>query len=58
LQVVSATEGLVNVSATGDFCARPSYRPLTKFENRGVRLGHGIWDLIVTKVQGTRLQHE
>jgi len=25
---------------------RPDYRPLTKFETRGLRLGHGVWDLI------------
>jgi len=28
------------------FAPRPDYRPLTKFENRGIRLGHGVWDLI------------
>ena len=29
-----------------DFAPRPAYRPLTKFEQRGLRLGHGVWDLI------------
>ena len=28
------------------FAPRPAYRPLTKFENRGLRLGHGVWDLV------------
>lgn len=28
------------------FAPRPDYRPLTKFENRGLRLGHGVWDLV------------
>ena len=28
---------------------QPSYRPLTKFENRGLRLGHGVWDLVFEK---------
>jgi tRNA (guanine-N7-)-methyltransferase len=28
---------------------RPSYRPITKFENRGIRLGHGVWDLVYRK---------
>lgn len=28
------------------YAPRPDYRPLTKFENRGLRLGHGVWDLI------------
>lgn len=29
------------------FAPRPAYRPLTKFEHRGLRLGHGVWDLVV-----------
>ena len=29
---------------------RPDYRPLTKFENRGLRLGHGVWDLVFRRV--------
>ena len=32
-------------AATG-FAPKPAYRPLTKFENRGLRLGHGVWDLV------------
>ncbi len=31
------------------YTERPSYRPITKFENRGIRLGHGVWDLIYRK---------
>ncbi len=31
------------------FAPRPDFRPLTKFENRGLRLGHGVWDLIFKK---------
>ena len=31
------------------FAPRPEYRPLTKFENRGLRLGHGVWDLVFIK---------
>jgi tRNA (guanine-N7-)-methyltransferase len=37
---------------TGDhpgYAERPSYRPITKFENRGIRLGHGVWDLVYRK---------
>jgi tRNA (guanine-N7-)-methyltransferase len=37
---------------TGDhpgYAKRPSYRPITKFENRGIRLGHGVWDLFYRK---------
>ncbi len=29
-----------------DYAPRPAYRPLTKFEQRGIRLGHGVWDLV------------
>ena len=47
LAVLAAEPTLVN-SADG-FAPRPEYRPLTKFENRGIRLGHGVWDVIFTK---------
>ncbi|MEQ1635688.1 MAG: tRNA (guanosine(46)-N7)-methyltransferase TrmB [Methylococcales bacterium] len=49
LAVLSAEPALTNTSLTSDYCARPDYRPLTKFENRGLRLGHGVWDLIFRK---------
>lgn len=44
LEVLSAEPTLVNFSE--GFAPRPDYRPLTKFENRGLRLGHGVWDVI------------
>lgn len=47
LEVLSGTPGLQN-TATG-FAERPAYRPLTKFENRGLRLGHGVWDVVFRK---------
>ena len=31
------------------YVERPAYRPITKFENRGLKLGHGVWDLIYKK---------
>ncbi len=40
-----------NVSTTGDFIPRPATRPLTKFELRGHRLGHQVWDLLFTKLE-------
>lgn len=49
LALLSADSGLQNASATGDYSPRPDYRPLTKFENRGLKLGHGVWDLIFHK---------
>ena len=44
LSVLSAEPLLENTAA--DYAPRPSYRPLTKFEQRGLRLGHGVWDLV------------
>ncbi|MDB5815339.1 MAG: tRNA ((46)-N7)-methyltransferase TrmB [Rhodocyclales bacterium] len=44
LEVLSAEPLLENISP--DYAPRPEYRPLTKFEARGLRLGHGVWDLI------------
>jgi tRNA (guanine-N7-)-methyltransferase len=47
LSVLSA-EPLLQNSAT-NYAPRPAYRPLTKFEQRGLKLGHGVWDLIFTR---------
>ena len=44
LQVLTAEPALVNTAE--DYAARPDYRPLTRFENRGLRLGHGVRDLV------------
>ncbi len=46
LEVLSAAEGFTNTSASGDYVPKPDYRPETKFERRGQRLGHGVWDLV------------
>lgn len=32
------------------YAPKPYYRPLTKFENRGIRLGHGVWDLVFERI--------
>jgi tRNA (guanine-N7-)-methyltransferase len=48
LDVLGADPHLVNT--TEGFAPRPAYRPLTKFEQRGVRLGHGVWDLIFKRL--------
>jgi tRNA (guanine-N7-)-methyltransferase len=47
LEVLSAEPGLRNAAA--GYAPRPDYRPLTKFENRGLRLGHGVWDLVFSR---------
>jgi len=44
LEIIAA-EPLLHNTADG-FAPRPDYRPLTKFENRGLKLGHGVWDLV------------
>lgn len=44
LEVLSAEGHLINTVA--NYAARPAFRPLTKFEQRGLRLGHGVWDLV------------
>jgi tRNA (guanine-N7-)-methyltransferase len=38
-----------NLAGSGNFSPRPDYRPITKFEQRGERLGHGVWDLLFRK---------
>ena len=47
LQVLGDEASLVNTSAA--YAARPAWRPLTKFEQRGLNLGHGVWDLVFVK---------
>lgn len=49
MEVMSAAEGYENSAGNGQFSPRPDYRPITKFEKRGERLGHGVWDLIFIK---------
>ncbi len=44
LTVLTAETGLANTTAT--YAERPAYRPQTKFEARGLKLGHGVWDLV------------
>lgn len=48
LAVLSAEPLLVNTA--NDYAQRPDYRPMTKFEQRGLRLGHGVWDLLFTRI--------
>jgi tRNA (guanine-N7-)-methyltransferase len=47
---VSSNERFQNCSHSADFIERPNYRPLTKFEQRGHRLGHGVWDLLFKRL--------
>ena len=50
MQVMNESEGFENTAGKDQYLSRPKYRPLTKFEQRGQRLGHGVWDLIFKKV--------
>jgi tRNA (guanine-N7-)-methyltransferase len=34
----------------GGYAVKPDYRPLTKFENRGLKLGHGVWDVVFKRI--------
>lgn len=48
LEVLQAEPLLQNTADT--YAEKPAYRPLTKFENRGLKLGHGVWDLVFKRV--------
>ena len=50
LEVLDASDQLENLAGEGNYSPRPDYRPLTKFERRGERLGHGVWDLLYKRV--------
>lgn len=47
LDILKVEPLLENIAS--DYAPKPEYRPLTKFENRGIKLGHGVWDLIFTR---------
>lgn len=49
LAVMTVQTGWVNLAGNGQYIARPATRPLTKFEQRGQRLGYGVWDLLFAK---------
>ncbi len=48
LEVLAAQPLLKNTAYA--YAPKPAYRPLTKFENRGLKLGHGVWDVVFTRV--------
>lgn len=49
-EVLAENTELESENADSPFCERPHFRPITKFESRGARLGHGVWDLLYHKV--------
>jgi tRNA (guanine-N7-)-methyltransferase len=49
-QMLEVLGGEASLRNTADgYAPRPDYRPVTKFENRGLKLGHGVWDLVFEK---------
>lgn len=48
LAVFQATPALTNTAA--DYAPKPGYRPQTKFETRGLKLGHGVWDIVFKRI--------
>lgn len=50
LEHMEAAPGYENMAGKGLYSERPDYRPLTKFEKRGQKLGHGVWDLLYRAV--------
>lgn len=50
MENMAEEEGFENLAGENQFSPRPDYRPVTKFEKRGERLGHGVWDLLFKKV--------
>ena len=48
LEVLEAEPLLKNTAA--GYAPKPDYRPLTKFENRGIKLGHGVWDVVFERL--------
>jgi len=46
LGIMESSQDFMNCSGNGRYSERPDYRPVTKFEKRGQRLGHAVWDLV------------
>jgi tRNA (guanine-N7-)-methyltransferase len=49
LDVLEKCSELENSEGSKSYSVRPAHRPLTKFESRGHRLGHGVWDLVYSR---------
>jgi tRNA (guanine-N7-)-methyltransferase len=49
LSVLASCSAFENLSASADYCPRPAWRPVTRYENRGRELGHKVYDLIFRK---------
>ena len=52
MEVLSTAPDYKNLAGAEEYSPRPDWRPLTKFEQRGQRLGHGVWDLLFVRREG------
>ena len=52
MEVLESHSHFKNCAGDHIYSERPEQRPLTKFENRGQKLGHGVWDIIFTNLKG------
>lgn len=50
LESMCKAPGFKNCAEDDQYIPRPDYRPITKFERRGERLGHGVWDILFEKI--------
>lgn len=50
LDVMETADGFRNQMGPAQYVERPAFRPETKFERRGQRLGHGVWDLLYERI--------
>lgn len=50
LEVTQQSAAFRNCAGSGNFSPRPDYRPVTRFEQRGLKLGHGVWDLLFERI--------
>ncbi len=50
MEVMSAAEGYRNRAGEGQYSPQPDSRPDTKFQRRGEKLGHGVWDLVFERI--------
>ncbi|MCP3851863.1 MAG: tRNA (guanosine(46)-N7)-methyltransferase TrmB [Gammaproteobacteria bacterium] len=50
LKTMKQAPGFKNCASDNEYMPRPDYRPTTKFERRGERLGHGVWDILFEKI--------
>jgi tRNA (guanine-N7-)-methyltransferase len=53
LEVMQAAKGFDNLASNGGYCAKPDWRPPTKYERRGERLGHAVADLVFRRRAGS-----